>query len=197
MWSLEIVVGEPVHELHLEVFETRKAISVPKVVIDNFPEPLYLSIGLRASDLGILVDDSKFLQYYLKTMFAPRREVMRRKLKSVICHDSFDSDSFGLVPFVGSSHKVCKCFGSLVGDDLNIGDTGSIIDDSCPVLLLAWVLSFDILHLVEIYVYHLSCHSFLIAYDTCLSFYTFQELDLLFAIRRKLVPQIRPSSTLV
>jgi hypothetical protein len=58
VWSLKIVVSEPVHEFHLEVFVTCKGVFVPKVIIDDFPESLYLSIGLRTPDLGIFVNDS-------------------------------------------------------------------------------------------------------------------------------------------
>ena len=43
--------------------------SVEEVIIDDFPESLYLSIGLRAPYFGILVDYAKLHEYHLKAMF--------------------------------------------------------------------------------------------------------------------------------
>lgn len=122
---------------------------------------------------------------------------MSGEFQSIVCHNSLDRDSFRLVPPVCSSHEVCKCLGSLIRNDLYISYTGSIIDDSCPVFLLLWILSLDVLHLMEINMYHLSCHSLLIPYDTCFSCHLLQESEFLFEISRKLVSKIRSGSALV
>ena len=88
MWSFQIVVGEPIHELHLEVLVTGKAILVPKIIIDYFPKSFDLSIGLRTSDLGVLMDDSELGEYSLKTMIGISCtrlvSIMRSELKSVV-----------------------------------------------------------------------------------------------------------------
>lgn len=48
-----------------------EAIFIPEIIIDNFPESLYLPIGLRASNFGVFVDYSELLKCNLKAMFAP------------------------------------------------------------------------------------------------------------------------------
>jgi hypothetical protein len=88
VWSFQIVVGEPIHEPHLEVLVTGKAILVPKIIIDYFPKSFDLSIGLRTSDLGVLMDDSELGEYSLKTMIGISCtrlvSIMRSELKSVV-----------------------------------------------------------------------------------------------------------------
>ena len=69
MRSLEVVVGEPIHESHIEVFVACEGMPIEEVVIDDFPKSLYFSIRLRTTYLGILVDYSKLHEYYLKAMF--------------------------------------------------------------------------------------------------------------------------------
>jgi hypothetical protein len=65
-----------------------KIILVPKIIIDDLPKSLYLSIGLWTSDLGILVDDSELGEYSLKTMIGISCtrlvSIMARELKSVV-----------------------------------------------------------------------------------------------------------------
>ena len=164
----------------------REVILVPKVIIDDLPESLYLTIGLWTPDLRIFVNDSELTQDCLKTMLAVSCtrliSTMCSELESIICHDLFDGNPFHLVPSVGSSHEVCKCLGSLIRENFDIDYTSSIIDDSCPIFLLIWILSFYILHLVKVYMYQFSCHSLLIAYDTCFSFYLPQKTRLFLGI---------------
>lgn len=71
MGSFHIIVSEPIHKSHFKIFMRGEAIFIPEIIIDNFPESLYLPIGLRTSNLCVFVDDSELLKCNLKAMFAP------------------------------------------------------------------------------------------------------------------------------
>lgn len=169
MGSMKIIVYEPISELEIEFFMRSKGILIPKMIIDHSPESFYLSIGLWSSYSGILVDDIDSNKECFKTMESVRFTgfilVMSGELQSIVGKYSFDDDSFLLKPSIGSSHEVCKGFGSFVGDDFNIGDPCGIIDNSSKILLFLWILSFDIFDLMDIDMYHLSCHRLLIPYN--------------------------------
>ena len=86
MWSSEVVVGEPIHKLHVEILVTCEGMSVEEVVIDDFPESLYLSIGLRTTYLGVFMDYTQFHEYLLKAMLCSGScsiVCMCRKLESI------------------------------------------------------------------------------------------------------------------
>ena len=87
MWSSLVVVGEPIHKLHVEILVTREGVPEEKVVIDDLPESFYLSIRLRTAYLGILVDDAKLHEYLLKAMFRSCSlpvVLVSRELESII-----------------------------------------------------------------------------------------------------------------
>lgn len=65
---MEIVVDEPISELHVEVLMGSEGVLVPEMIINHSPESLYLSIRLRSSYFGIFVDDTQLNEKSFETM---------------------------------------------------------------------------------------------------------------------------------
>jgi transposase len=114
VWPLAVIKGKPVHKSHIEVLVRSKSVLVEEVIVYESPESFYLSVGLWSAYSRILVNDIQFLEHYFKAMKMSGFLVMRRKFQSIVREKFLNSDSFVLKPFVGSSHKICKCLGSFV-----------------------------------------------------------------------------------
>jgi len=84
VWSFGIIIYEPVHKSHVEVFVGAKGIFEEEIVIDNLPESLNLSICLWSSYLGVFVGNIQFLKHYLKTMKVSGFLMMCGKFESII-----------------------------------------------------------------------------------------------------------------
>lgn len=170
MWTFHVVKYEPVHEFHIEVLVRGKSVLKEEVIVDNPPESLYLPISLWPAHPGVLVDNRKFLKHDLKTMQMPGFLVMGRELESIVGEEFLDGNAFAYKPLVGSFYEGSEGLGSLVRENLRVGDPGSVVYHSSPVLLFLRILSLDILLLVNINMDELSRHLFLVADNLGFSF---------------------------
>ena len=98
MRSLVVVVIEPIHKLHIEVFPTRECMYLEELLFEYSPPSFHFTVSLWSSHSCVFVFDTQFLHHLLKGMMRSTYLSLCCKFSSVICKNGFEGYSFLFEP---------------------------------------------------------------------------------------------------